>query len=136
MEEYELSREELLRRKKLTVTTRKMICKLLEIKAQNKTSIATTYEGFFLQITFSEIHPLIAFCLEKPLEETKASIASKSNLANLTSVLGKHCVFERDGRYQYRAIHWLDTEINQTRFLEILNRYVVEASRGYEKIAS
>ena len=136
MEQCELSREESLRRKKLTANTRKMICGVLDIKAENKNSIATTHEGFFLQITFSDLHPLMAFCLEKPLVEVNESVASKLNLANLASVLGKHCVYERDGRYQYHAIHWLDTEISSTRFLEILNRFVIEASRGYKKIAS
>ena len=98
MEQCELSREESLRRKKLTANTRKMICGVLDIKAENKNSIATTHEGFFLQITFSDLHPLMAFCLEKPLVEVNESVASKLNLANLASVLGKHCVYERDGR--------------------------------------
>ena len=136
MKQCKLSKEERARRKALSYNTRKMVCGILEIKAQNRSSIATTYEGFFLQITFSDLHPLMAFCLEKPLEETKESATLKSNLANLSSVLGKHCVFENDGRYQYRATHWLDTEITPARFLEILNRFVVEASRGYKKIAS
>ena len=136
MKQCSLSKEERARRKALSYNTRKMVCEILEIKAQNKSSIATTYEGFFLQITFSDLHPLMAFCLEKPLEETKESATLKSNIANLSSVLGKHCVFEHDGRYQYRAIHWLDTEITPARFLEILSRFVIEASRGYKKIAS
>lgn len=136
MEQCELSREEILRRKKLSENTRKMICDILEIKSQDETSIEAAYEGFDLKILFSELHPLMVFCLEKPLEEIKRTISSKTNFVNLTSVLGSHCVNEYFGKYQYRATHWLDTEITQTRFLEILGRCVIEASRGYQKLAS
>lgn len=136
MEQCELSSEEILRRKNRLQNTRKMICGTLEIKSQDETSIKAAYEEFDLKILFSELHPLMVFCLEKPLDDHKRAFSSKTNLLNLTSVLGSHCVNVYTGLYQYRATHWLDTEITQPRFLEILDRCVIEASRGYRKLAS
>ena len=135
MNQLELSREEMLRRKNLAESTRKLICGILEIVSQDETSLMTTYRDFFLQISFSELHPLMVFCLARPIENPQEDIAIRSNRVNLTSVLGCHLVNEYYGCYHYRATHWLDTELSQTRFLEILNRCVDEASRGYQKIA-
>ena len=136
MNQFELSSEEVLRRKTLAENTRKMVSGVLEIVSQDETSIMTTYRDFFLQISFSDLHPLMVFGLAKPIDNTKDDIASRSNQANLTSVLGSHLVNEYYGCYHYRATHWLDTELSQSRFFEILNRCVDEASRGYQKVAS
>ena len=135
MKQCEISGEEMLRRKNLAQNTRKMITGVLEIVSQDDTSLMTTYRDFFLQISFSELHPLMVFCLARPINVAKEDIASVSNKVNLTSVLGSHSVNEYYGCYNYRATHWLDAEIGQTRFLEILNRCVDEASRGYQKVA-
>ena len=67
MTQCEISGEELARRKKLAEKTRKMICGVLEIVSQDETSIMTTYRDFYLQISFSELHPLMVFCLAKPI---------------------------------------------------------------------
>lgn len=136
LKQCELSNEEMLRRKTLAVNTRKMICDVLEVVSQDETSIMTTYRDFFLQISFSDLHPLMVFCLAKPLDASKADAASRSNKVNLSSVLGSHSVNEYYSCYHYRATHWLDVEICQNRFLEILDRCVDEASRGYQKVAS
>lgn len=135
MKQDGLSKEEKARRKALSDSTRKMICGVLEIVSQDETSIMTTYRDFYLQISFSELHPLMVFCLAKPIEEIKGSITTRSNMVNLTSVLGSHSVNESYGCYHYRATHWLDTKITKARFLEILNRCVDEAVRGYQKVA-
>lgn len=136
MKQDGLSKEEKARRKALSDSTRKMICGVLEIVSQDETSLMTTYRDFFLQISFSELHPLMVFCLAKPIDTSKEDVVSRSNKVNLTSVLGSHSVNEYYNCYHYRATQWLDTEIGQTRFLEILNRCVDEASRGYRKVAS
>ena len=136
MKQCELSKDEMLRRKSLAENTRKMVCNMLEVVAQDESSIITTYRDFFLQISFSDIHPLMVFCLAKPIEVERDDAVSRSNKVNLTSVLGSHSINEYYNCYHYRATQWLDTEIGQTRFLEILNRCVDEASRGYQKVAS
>lgn len=136
MKDCELSSKEILRRKNIATNTRNMICNVLEIVSQDETSIMTTYRDFYLQISFSELHPLMVFCLAKLIDTAKDDIASRSNQVNLTSILGSHSVNEYYSCYHYRATHWLDTQIGQARFLEILNRCVDEASRGYQKVAS
>ena len=110
MKQYGLSKEEIVRRWALSNDTRKMICGVLEIEEQDETSIMTTYRDFYLQISFSVSHPLMAFLLIRGIEDYRC--------------------------YQYRATHWLDTEITQTRFFEILDSCVDEAIAGYKKIAS
>jgi len=135
LKQCELSNDEMLRRKKLAENTRKMVCGVLEVVSQDETSLMTTYRDFFLQISFSDLHPLMVFCLAKPIDASKEDVVSRSNKVNLTSVLGSHSVNEYYSCYHYRATQWLDTEIGQTRFLEILNRCVDEASRGYRKVA-
>lgn len=135
MKDCELSSKEILRRKNLATNTRNMICNVLEIVSQDETSIMTTYRDFYLQISFSELHPLMVFCLARPIDAVKDDLASRSNQVNLTSILGSHSVNEYYSCYHYRATHWLDTQIGQARFLEILNRCVDEASRGYHKVA-
>ena len=136
MKDCELSSKEILRRKNIATNTRNMICNVLEIVSQDETSIMTTYRDFYLQISFSELHPLMVFCLAKPIDTAKDDIASRSNQVNLTSILGSHSVNEYYSCYHYRATHWLDTQIGQARFLEIRNRCVDEAARGYQKVAS
>lgn len=136
MEELELSSEERLRRRSLVNNTRKMICGVLEIISQDEISLMTTYRDFNLQICFSESHPLMVFNLIREIDPTKEFAVFRSNNVNLTSLLGIHCVNEYYNWYCFRSTHWLDTEIGQTRFLEILDRCVDEAIKGYHKLAS
>ena len=136
MKQCELTRKEMLRRKELTDNTRKMICGAMRVVAEDDTSIMTTYRDFYLQISFSELHPLMVFCMAKPLTGQMTAFQKESNEMNLRSVLGSHSVNEEFSCYNYRATHWLDTEMNQTRFFEILDRCVDEAVRGYHQLAS
>ena len=136
MKQCELSKKELVRRKELTDNTRKMISGVMSIVAEDDTSIMTTYRDFYLQISFSELHPLMVFCMAKPLEGKMQALQRVSNEVNQRSVLGSHYVNENIGCYNYRATHWLETEMNQVRFFEILDRCVDEAYRGYHQLAS
>lgn len=61
MTQCELPKEELVRRKELSDNTRKMIYSLLDVAAEDETSLMTTYRDFYLQISFSELHPLMVF---------------------------------------------------------------------------
>lgn len=135
MTQCELSKEELVRRKELSDNTRKMIYSLLDVAAEDETSLMTTYRDFYLQISFSELHPLMVFYLARPLDGEKAMLADRSNEMNLRSVLGSHSVNENFSCYNYRATHWLDAQMTKTRFFEILDRCVDEAVRGYYQLA-
>ena len=135
MTQCELPKEELVRRKELADSTRKMIYGLLEVVAEDEASLMTTYRDFYLQISFSELHPLMVFYLARPLEGEKAMLTDRWNDLNLRSVLGCHSVNENFSCYNYRATHWLDTQMTKTRFFEILDRCVDEAVRGYAQLA-
>ena len=50
MTQCELPKEELVRRKELSDNTRKMIYSLLDVAAEDETSLMTTYRDFYLQI--------------------------------------------------------------------------------------
>lgn len=65
MTQCELPKEELVRRKELSDNTRKMIYSLLDVAAEDETSLMTTYRDFYLQISFSELHPLMVFYLAR-----------------------------------------------------------------------
>ena len=135
MTQCELPKEELVRRKELSDNTLKMIYSLLDVAAEDETSLMTTYRDFYLQISFSELHPLMVFYLARPLDGEKAMLADRSNEMNLRSVLGSHSVNENFSCYNYRATHWLDAQMTKTRFFEILDRCVDEAVRGYYQLA-
>lgn len=97
---------------------------------------ARTYRDYYLQISFSELHPLMVVCLAKAL--THPGTAKQCRIANdlnLRSVLGSHAINDEVGCYSYRATHWLDTELDAKRFYEILDRCVDEADRGFYKLA-
>lgn len=99
MTQCELPKEELVRRKELSDNTRKMIYSLLDVAAEDETSLMTTYRDFYLQISFSELHPLMVFYLARPLDGEKAMLADRSNEMNLRSVLGSHSVNENFSCY-------------------------------------
>lgn len=136
MMQCELSKEEVVRRKKISNETRKMVCGVLKIFAEDETSLMTTYRDFCLQISFSELHPLMVFRMAKHLDGNMPQMVQQANEMNLTSVLGNHFVNENVGCYYYRATHWLETEMSKARFFEILDRCVDEAERGFYYLAS
>ena len=136
MKQCELTQNELVRRKKLSVNTRKLVCSLLDVVAEDESSVMTIYRDFYLQISFSELHPLMVFCLAKQLDGKLSTAGARSNDMNQRSILGSHSVNEEFGCFNYRATHWLETEMNQKRFFEILDRCVDEAIRGYRQFVS
>lgn len=136
MSHCDLNIAEQQRRREIAVHTREMILTQLTIENEDDTSLMTSYHGYFLQISFSELHPLMVFCLAKALEKP-SSIRQRRmmNELNLGSILGSHAINDEVGCYSYRATHWLDTEMNPQRFYEILDRCIDEADRGFFKLA-
>ena len=132
----ELSMTEQKRRKEIIYHARRCLLNEMHIEAQDESSLMCTYRGFYLQVSFSELHPLMVFCLAKALEDpVKTGKYQAVNELNLKSVLGSHAVNKDIGCYSYRATHWLDTEVDSNRICEILDRCVDEAQRGYQKMA-
>ncbi len=136
MSGYELTKAEKQRRKEVSEHTRNMILSRLNIEEQDETSMMTGYRGYYLQISFSELHPLMVFCLAKKLIRTGGTRQLNFiNDLNLKSILGSHSINKEVGCYSYRAAHWLDKELEPSRFYEILDRCVDEADKGYNRLA-
>ena len=115
----------------LTEKTCNMVIRALGIREVDNDCILTTYREFFLQISFSEVHPLMVFCLARPLENYDMTSIDACNDMNMNSVLGSHVINEEASVYHYRATHWLECELTKERFFEILNRCTDEAVKGY-----
>ena len=132
----DLSQREQQRRRDIAEHTRRMIVSQLHVDSQDETSIMTDYRDYYLQISCSELHPLMVFCLAKALTHPSTPEQCEiTNDLNLRSVLGSHAINDEVGCYSYRATHWLDTEMEPSRFYEILYRCVYEANRGFYKLA-
>ena len=137
MTDYGMTQDEKKRRKSVSDSTRKMILSQLDIEDQDETSLMTNYRGYYLQISFSELHPLMVFGLAKALTQSKTEKQLQlTNELNLKSILGSHSINYEVGCYSYRATHWLDKELDASRFFEILNRSVDEAEKGFYKLAA
>ncbi len=130
-----LSQEEKRRRKNLSDEARNTVKQSLAIEDEDDAGLMMMFEDFYLQISFSELHPLMVIYLVRGLER-KISIRDKDkvNKLNLASVLGGHTVDTGIGCYAYRTTHWLDAPLTRDRFFEMLNRAVAEAQRGYSTI--
>lgn len=136
MNHCNLTQAEQKRRKELALNTRRMIISQLSVENQNEYSMMTVYRNYYLQISFSMLHPLMVFCLAKALQRpSSAKQRQMTNDLNLRSILGSHAINDEVGCYAYRATHWLETELDASRFFEILDRCVDEADRGYLKLA-
>ena len=62
-----LSRQERARRRELACNARSLITQMLPIESADESSLMMGYHGFFLQIAFSELHPLMVFFLARAL---------------------------------------------------------------------
>lgn len=134
--DYDLTRAEQVRRTDLAQKARRMILSHMKVEAEDETSLTLDHRGYYMQISFSPLHPLLVVCLAKAIRNPDG--ARKQQLANelnLHSVLGSHAINEDVGCYSYRATHWLDTELTPERFFEKLSRCVDEADRGYFNLA-
>ena len=102
MKNCKLSKDEQQRRKELATHVREMICEQMPVEAQDETSLMMGYRDYYLQISFSDLHPLMVFCLAKAL--IKPSTVKQQRMANdlnLRSILGSHAINEEVGCYSY-----------------------------------
>lgn len=131
----ELSRAEQARRRMIAEETRQMLFTELEIETSDEMSLMARYRAYYLQISFSELHPLMVLCLAKKL--CGSGITQKYlviNELNLKSILGTHALNDAIGCYSYRTTQWLDAKPDIRRFFEILDRCVEEADRGFRRL--
>ncbi len=83
MNHCDLSAAEQQHRGDIAAHTRKMILTQLTVEDEDDTFLMTNYHSYYLQISFSKLHPLMVFCLAKVLERPSS------------------------------ATHWLDTEMKK-----------------------
>ena len=132
-----LSHQEQVRRKELSDQARATIVRAIPVEDVDESCIMLNYDGFYMQIAFSPLHPLMVIHLARGLEQPSTQKDKLlTNDMNLKSVLGSHALNDAVGCYSYRATHWLDTELTSARFTEILGRCLEEASRAYDQLVS
>ena len=135
MKACQISQEEQYRRSEIVKQMKKMLASQLQIEAEDEQTLMTNYHDYYLQISFSELHPLMVFCLAKSLQKPSTMKQRLlTNELNLRSVLGSHSINDEVGCYSYRATHWLDVVLEPKRFFEMLDRCVDEADRGILKL--
>ena len=106
------------------------------IDSQDETSIMGRYRDWYLQISFSELHPLMVICLAKALTHPgTAKAVSDRKRSESEKCARSHAINDEVGCYSYRATHWLDTELDAKRFYEILDRCVDEEGPRLYKLA-
>lgn len=131
MEERTYSKDEILRRKEHASHARKLVMECMKIEAVEEGAMMTRMQGFFLQITFSELHPLMVFCFARPIASTSEDLGLSLNEMNLKSIYGAHAINDQGNCYIYRASYWLDRELERERLFEILERFSEEAHKGF-----
>lgn len=102
MLDYDLTRAEQVRRTDLAQKARRMILSHMKVEAEDETSLTLDHRGYYMQISFSPLHPLLVVCLAKAIRNPDG--ARKQQLANelnLHSVLGSHAINEDVGCYSY-----------------------------------
>lgn len=121
MNHCELSQSERQRRHQIAEHTRKMILSQLPVEDQDETSLMADYRDYYLQISFSDLHPLMVLCLAKAAQETQyAETAPADNELNLRSILGSHAINDEVGCYSYgQPSGWIRswTHPDSSRFL-------------------
>ena len=118
------------RRKEIVTRTRQMIKEHIRVEDEDETSLTASYQGYYMQLSFSSLHPLLVICLARAVSYTEKT-SQYINQLNLSSVLGSHVLNSEIGCYSYRATLWLDIILTPERFFEILSRCIEEANRGY-----
>lgn len=135
LDHYALSTEEQQRRRQIANHARQMILEHLPVEDEDETSLTTYYREYYMQISFSSLHPLVVICLAKSIPNPDSTKKWQMvNQLNLNSVLGSHAINQEVGCYSYRSTHWLDTELTAERFFEMLDRCADEADRGYIRL--
>ena len=131
-----ITETEIQHRKQVAEQTMESIKRILPWESEEPNCIMTNYKGFYLQISISEVHPLIAFCFVREIPDYTEINLEKVNEVNLLGILGCNCINQKAGCYTYRTAIWLETDLSNVRLVEILDRCVEEAVRGYIYLAS
>ena len=114
-----ITETEVQRRKKLAEQAMELIKSCLPWESEEPNTIMTSYKGFYLQISISDVHPLIVFCFVRAIPENSEFSLERVNEVNLLGILG-----------------WLESELSRARLVEILDRCIEDAVKGYINLFS
>ena len=64
---YFMSKEEQQRRKELAEHARVMLTQMLPVEDQDETSLTAPYQGYYMQVSISPLHPLLVISLAKAI---------------------------------------------------------------------
>ena len=87
MDHYALSQEAPYRRRQIAEQARQMILQHLPVEDQDETSLTTYYREYYMQISFSSLHPLVVICLAKSIpnpDSTKKRLRMMEEKRNKT----------------------------------------------------
>lgn len=131
-----LSAQELARRTELVDNARALIARNFSIEDSDEASLSLSWDGFYLQVSFSHLYSMLIIYLAKHIERpVNAKRLRLLNEINLRSVLGSHAVNSYVGCYTFRLAYWLDSELTASRFFEILGRCTKEARKAYDRLS-
>jgi len=121
---------------KLAEQARLLISETIPIEETDEFSVMFRYRGFYMQIVFSNIYPIIVFNLARSLNHVPGINDSRIiSVMNLNDLLGSHFINAETNLYLYRTIHHLDTGLSKERLLEILEYSTGEACQAYSQLA-
>ena len=129
---HHLSNSDILRNHQLVENARSVISSQLELDLEEDGSLTGFYTGFFLVISFSELHPLMVVTLSKPYSlRVDVNTYRALNRTNISSILGSHSINNDVGCYSFRATQWLWSAMTEADFRLFLSRCQSAAEKGY-----
>ena len=76
MLDYDLTRAEQVRRTDLAQKARRMILSHMKVEVEDETSLTLDHRGYYMQISFSPLHPLLVVCrADSPLSRQAEPLA-------------------------------------------------------------
>ncbi len=115
---------------------RKLITGLLRLDTEENGALSGFYEDYYLQIDFSEAHPLLMLSLAKPFYvPMNINMYRALNRVNLNSILGSHTVNGDVGCYSFRLTQWLFSDLTADQVRMLLDRAVAETEKGIRTIS-
>ena len=94
MLDYDLTRAEQVRRTDLAQKARRMILSHMKVEAEDETSLTLDHRGYYMQISFSPLHPLLVVCLAKAIRNPdgarKQQLANELNLHSVLLFLSRY----------------------------------------------
>lgn len=114
---------------------RNLIPRLIRMEPEDDGALSGFYHGYYLQVNFSEVHPLMVFSLVKPYYlPLHINMFRTLNRANLQCILGSHIINGDVGCYSFRLTQWLFSDLTEEQFLQLLDRSLAAAEQGFAEL--